>query len=432
MKNFLVALSSPAREAAAVLLQPLLTQLLPACLAPAEAEVQEAVRAAEEQARLASSGITWPLPPSRPKQPPAACLVHFAGALHVLLGTGAAAAQLHKTYVSHAQQVCQGLGAALRFMPLHAVTGSSGATATLVGVACSFMSSKPGSSSSDSDGSSSSSGERSECGPSAKQLFSLLVTCIKAAGRQVDSSSCSSSSDENSGSSANDANLPTLADILVSYGECFKVASASGCVAALLQLLLRGRCLSQLAKCVMLAQRRAAEHQATAAEQQGCDQEAAAEAADVAALLTSRQQQEAMTAALQQPLDVCMCSLDAADVQLLGDAAAAAKALTQLRQRGTSLQQQLQQYLGTLEQQAQQQQQGSNSMEPKGSRDGDCSSKQTDHAQVQRQGQHKQQQSEAQQRRPSSSSSSSVSDGSTSSMQDCQQQKDQQQQCFQG
>ncbi|WIA30274.1 hypothetical protein OEZ86_000364 [Tetradesmus obliquus] len=146
---------------------------------------------------------------------PAACLVDVTGTLHALLGTGAAAAELRKAYSSHPQQVCQGLEAALRLLLLHAVISGTGAAATLGSAARRFVSSKPGSSSS-----SSSSDGPAVYGPAAKQLFSLLVTCVKAADQQVTSSSSNSDRDCTSENAA--APSTTLADILISQGECSK------------------------------------------------------------------------------------------------------------------------------------------------------------------------------------------------------------------
>ncbi|WIA22436.1 hypothetical protein OEZ85_004737 [Tetradesmus obliquus] len=92
LEGFLVNLKGSAREAAAaVLLQPVLTQLLPARL--------EALKAAVQAAAGSSNAVTQGVPAEHDM-----CLLYITGALHVLLGTGAAAAQLQEAYLSHPQQ----------------------------------------------------------------------------------------------------------------------------------------------------------------------------------------------------------------------------------------------------------------------------------------------------------------------------------------
>jgi hypothetical protein len=100
VESLLIHLDGPAREAAAaVMMQPFLTQLLPASITFAKAAKEAATEAATE------AGNTAPLPlstahagttaaavsASAAQQPPAeqeSCLGYVTGALHVLLGTG--------------------------------------------------------------------------------------------------------------------------------------------------------------------------------------------------------------------------------------------------------------------------------------------------------------------------------------------------------
>jgi hypothetical protein len=89
-------------------------------------------------------------------------------------------------------------------------------------------------------------------GAAAKQLFSLLVTCLKAAGQMIDdaSSSSSSSNVERCDAGDNSTNRAyALAAQLAPAELCSRVCVVFQHVGGQqLQLLLRSRCLSQLAR----------------------------------------------------------------------------------------------------------------------------------------------------------------------------------------
>jgi hypothetical protein len=169
---------------------------------------------------------------------------------------GTAAAQLQEAFSSHPQQVCQSLEAALRLVlqahPLQSA-GHGGVSEyrsrvqTLVEAAhsCTRRDLSSGSS-----GSSSSAQPVVE-GAAAKQLFSLLVTCLKAAGQMIDDASSSSSSNvERCDAGDNSTNRAyALAAQLAPAELCSRVCVVFQHVGGQqLQLLLRSRCLSQLAR----------------------------------------------------------------------------------------------------------------------------------------------------------------------------------------
>uniref|UniRef100_A0A383WFT3 Uncharacterized protein n=1 Tax=Tetradesmus obliquus TaxID=3088 RepID=A0A383WFT3_TETOB len=370
--HLLAACKGSAREAAAaVLLQPVLTQLLPASLAAAAAAAQTADGASNAAAQQlpASAGQTGGVDAaavSPGASQHAACLHTVIGALCMLLVSGGAAAQLQEAYASHPQQVCCSLEAALRFtlQAQHAGTVRNGPDRidTLVEAACTCICSTPDSSSSSS---SSSSVGPAVSGAAAKQMFSLLVTCLKAVEQRLNSSSSSSEG----GNSESDIkkSMTDLGSTLRIHTLCFTVFSTTKYTDGQLQLLLQGRCLSLLVKIAVVMQRQAATLQ-TAGQKVILEketEEAAKRAACASKLLKT------MPEPLQVMVDACTASLAAACLQLPGDAAAAAKALAKLQQQGKALQQQLQSYLCLPQQQAQQQQ-GSNVVKPNAGRDG-CS-----------------------------------------------------------
>uniref|UniRef100_A0A383VLT5 MYND-type domain-containing protein n=1 Tax=Tetradesmus obliquus TaxID=3088 RepID=A0A383VLT5_TETOB len=377
LECLLLELTPSAREAAAaVLLQPVLTQLLPAAMTAVIAAAQAAAggsnagsqqlavsaRQAGADAAAASAGALQQELPEHWRN-----LIVVTGALHVLLGTGAADAQLQQAYASHPQQVCRSLKAALRctLQDQHALEDAQDRVSKLVKAACNCVRSKPDSSSS----SSSRAGLPVSDPAASKQRFSLLATCLKAAGQQADSSSssssssnsddcsssniddCSSSAGDDSSTDDMDGDVAGWTAVSTTLQQHVAVLDASQRFEGQLQLLLQGRCLSLLAKSAVLVQRNAASQQNAAAEQQGDeDGEEDTDTKHVAAAYL-----EAVLNALSLAVSLCAASLAAAGLELPGEQAAAAKALAKLQRQGKALQQQLQAHPDMAQHQAQQQ-----------------------------------------------------------------------------
>jgi hypothetical protein len=155
----------------------------------------------------------------------------------------AGTAKLHEAYSSQPQQVARSLEAALRYTlrEQHTLQDSNDRISMLVKATGTCARRCPGSSSSSSAGSSTNS-------PAAKQLFSLLVTCLKAASQWIFDSSSSSS---NGGSQTSDVDtkgvVTLLADHLGSQELCLQIMDGFHYFNGSLQLLLQGRCLLHLA-----------------------------------------------------------------------------------------------------------------------------------------------------------------------------------------
>jgi hypothetical protein len=348
----------------------------------------------------------------------------------------AGTAKLHEAYSSQPQQVAQSLEAALRYTlrEQHTLQDSNDRVSMLVKAAGTCVFKKT-------DGSSSSNSSSAKPGansPAAKQLFSLLVTCLKAAVQRVYRGSSSSSCSSDGGACTADVHTEHDATIwhnhLASNKMCLRFLQSHCCLDVSLQLLLQSRCLLHVASSAMLMQQHAAKW-AAAAEQQACGQEeAAAAAATYTALASEHLNLIAML--LKVHVDACLVYLAAAGFQLPGDAAAAAKALAKLQQQGKALQEQLQPYTSL---QLQQPASGTPNIDGcSGSGSSKQQALQQQKEQEQEEVEDMQQQSTAQQstiqhpRCSSSSNNTASGQGSSASMQDSEQQrqddKEQQQQ----
>jgi hypothetical protein len=178
-------------------------------------------------------------------------------------------------------------------------------------------------------------------GAAAKQLFSLLVSCLKAAGQLIDDVSSSSSSVDRgdvTGNSINRADM--LAAQIAPARACSRIYGVFKHVGSQqLQLLLHGRCLSLFARLAVLSQH------ATVGwlqPQQQEDTDASDDEEPMAVL--AGQQLTLMAQMLERILVDCVQALSDAGLQLPGEPAAAATALSKLQQQGKSLWEQLRPY----------------------------------------------------------------------------------------
>jgi hypothetical protein len=252
---------------------------------------------------------------------------------------------------SHPQQVCQILEAALRSTlqqqqrGLITVDPKRGRVLTKAGCSCAAACVQPDASSS----SSSSTVGQASGGAAAKQLFSLLASCLKAAGQLIDAVSSNRSS---SNAEAGDATgvIASWKDILAAHlaasDICIQVSIASKHLSRQLLLLLCSGCLSSIARSALQLQQAASDWTAAAAadQQKG---EFANQAAGHAAALAGEHLSVMATFCHTTVVD-CTQALNDAGLQLLGEPQAAAKALAKLQQQGKSLQKQLQPYVTQL------------------------------------------------------------------------------------
>jgi hypothetical protein len=187
-------------------------------------------------------------------------------------------------------------------------------------------------------------------GAAAKQLFSLLASCLKAAG-QFDTAVSSSNSSSSSNAEGRNATgvIASWQDILAAHlaviDICIEVSIASKHLGRQLQLqlLLCSGCLSTIARSALQLQQAASDWTAAAAadQQKG---EFANQAAGHAAALAGEHLSVMATFCHTTVVD-CTHALNDAELRLPGEPQAAAKALAKLQQQGKSLQKQLQPYV---------------------------------------------------------------------------------------
>jgi hypothetical protein len=180
-------------------------------------------------------------------------------------------------------------------------------------------------------------------GAAAKPLFSLLVSCLKAAGQLVDDIRSSSSSVDRCDAAGESTNrTDTLAALLAPAGLCSKTWGAIKHVGGQqMQLLLHSRCLSQVARLALLSQHVTAGW-LQAQQEEDCN--ASGVGTEEAVAGVTGKQLTLMAQMLQSLVVECMKALSNADLQLPGEPQAAAAALSKLLQQGTPLQKQLQPY----------------------------------------------------------------------------------------